>query len=352
MANIDCNSEINKYHSSEVVLLKFQQDEMRSRRDNGRIRLENGLTNADHPLPYLVSFQGSYAMRTMIQDDENDYDIDDGVYFEYDDLVDIHGYELEPKAARKRVKKALYDERLSFDAEVKNNCVRQYYPQGYHIDLPVYRTTWSHDYLGNETIKHELASGDEWVISDARSVTQWFNSHVTQELKSGDADASQLRKVVRLTKKMARSRKAWKTKTTSGICITKLVVDHMVYVIGRDDEALRTTWRAIKNVLFISRVIKHPVQSNNLSEWDDEAVGFFKDCLSENLKHLEVLDKSDCNQEMAMKAWNKAFDTDYFSDYISDNKSAASLLQPASLAVAGLSFPNKPIVPNKSSGFA
>jgi len=74
--------------------------------------------------------------------------------------------------------------------------------------------------------------------------------------------------------------------------------------------------------------------------------------LSENLKHLEVLDKSDCNHEMAMKAWNKVFDTDYFNDFITDKKSAASLLQPATVAVAGLSFPNKPIVPNKSSGFA
>lgn len=352
MANIDCNREIKKYHSNEVVLSKTQQDEMRSRRDNGRTRLENGLIKAGHPLPYLVASQGSYAMRTMVQDDENEYDIDDGVYFECDDLLDNDGNELEPKASRKRVKNALYDERLAFDAQVKNNCVRQYYPAGYHIDLPVYRTTWSQDIFGNETVKHELASGDEWVVSDARRVSKWFNEHVTEELKSGDVDTSQLRKVVRLTKKMARSRKAWKNKTTSGICITKLVVDHMVYVIDRDDEALRSTWQSIKNTLTISKTVKHPVQAKNLAEWDDGCVEFFKDCLSENLKHLEVLDKSDCNHEMAMMAWNKAFDTDYFNAFITDKKSATSLLQPAAIAAAGLSFPNKPIVPNKSSGFA
>ena len=292
---------------------------MRGRRDSGRTRLENGLLKANHPLPYLVASQGSYAMRTMAQDSESDYDIDDGVYFEYEDLLDNKGNELEPKAARKRVKNALYDERLAFNAQVKNNCVRQYYPAGYHIDLPVYRTTWSQDFLGNETVKHELASGDEWVVSDARAVTKWFNGHVTQELKSGDLDISQLRIVVRLTKKMARSRKAWKNKTTSGICITKLVVDHMVYVTDRDDEALRATWQAIKNILAISRTVRHPVQAKNLAEWDDEGVGFFKDCLIESLKHLEALDKSDCNHEMAMKAWNKAFDTDYFSYLINDN---------------------------------
>jgi hypothetical protein len=352
MANIDCNSEIKKYHSNEVVLSKTQQDEMRGRRDSGRTRLENGLNKANHPLPCLVTSQGSYAMRTMAQDDENDYDIDDGVYFEYDDLLDRNGNELEPKAARKRVKDALYDERLSFDAEVKNNCVRQYYPAGYHIDLPVYRIKRSQDISGNETFKYELASGDKWVESDARAVTQWFNKIVTQELKSGDLDTSQLRRVVRLTKKMARSRKVWKRKTTSGICITKLVVDHMVSVPDREDEALRSTWRAIEKALTISRAIKHPVQRQNLAESNDECVGFFKDCLSENLKHLEVLDKSDCDQEMAMKVWNKVFNTDYFNDFINDKKSRSSLLQPATVAAAGLSFPNRPIVPNKSSGFA
>jgi len=352
MASINCNSEIKKYHSNKVVLSKAQQDEMRGRRDNGRIRLENGLIKANHPLPYLVASQGSYAMRTMTQDDENDYDIDDGVYFEYDDLLDNNGDELEPKAARKRVKNALYDNRLAFDAQVKNNCVRQYYPAGYHIDLPVYRTAWSQDILGNEIITHELASGDAWVVSDARAVTKWFNDHVTQELKSGDVDTSQLRRVVRLTKKMARSRMAWKSKTASGICITKLVVDHMVYVTDRDDEALRSTWKAIKNTLATSLTVKHPVQPKNLAEWDDECVEFFKDCLSENLKHLESLDKEDCTHEIAMNAWNKVFDTDYFSDFIPEKKSAASLLQPATVVSTGLSFPNKPIVPNKPSGFA
>lgn len=351
MANIDCNSEIRKYHANKVVLSNIQRGEMRERRDNGRTRLENGLTKADHPIPYLITSQGSYAMLTMVQDDDNDYDIDDGLYFDKDDLLDSNDDELSPKAARKRVKNALYDERLAFDAKVKNNCVRQYYPTGYHIDLPVYRTTWSQDITGNEIAKYELASGDEWVVSDARAVTKWFNDQVAQELKNSDVTTSQLRRVVRLTKKMARSRKAWKNKTTSGICITKLVVDHMVYVTDRDDEALRSTWRAIRNQLNITLTIQHPVQPKNLAEYDDEEVRFFNDCLSENLKHLEVLDKSDCTHEVAMKAWDKVFDTDFFNDLITDKKSS-SLLQPAAVAAAGLSFPNKPVIPNKSSGFA
>lgn len=353
MSNIDCHKDIKNYHSDEVVLSQIQQREMRERRDNGQIRLKNGLTRAGHPLPTMAAPQGSYAMRTMVQDDENDYDIDDGIYFDIDNLVDKDGYDLEPRAARERIKKALYDQRLAYDATVKNNCVRQIYPAGYHIDLPVYRIQSSNNAWGEETVKYELASGDEWIESDARAVTQWFKYKVSQDINSGDTDHSQMRRVVKLIKKMARSRKVWKSKTTSGICITKLVVDHMVNYTGRDDNSLRSTMKAIKAALDISRQIRHPVLNKNLAEWDDEKVEFFRTCLSDNLKHLEVLDTYDCTRAKALKAWKEVFDTDYFDIQINEVQTAAkSLLQPASVASAGLTFPNKPIIPNKSSGFA
>lgn len=353
MSSIDCHKDIKNYHSDEVVLSQIERRDMRERRDNGRIRLENGLTRSGHPWPTMTSSQGSYAMRTMVQDDEYDYDIDDGIYFELEDLVDNDGNNLEPRAARRRIKKALYDERLAYDAEVKNNCVRQKYPAGYHIDLPVYRIQRSTDMWGKEIIKYELASGDEWIESDARAVTAWFNEKVSQDINSGDTDYSQMRRVVRLIKKIARSRKAWKSKTTSGICITKLVVDHMVNNAGRDDDSLRSTMKAIKAALDITRQIRHPVLNKNLADWDDEKVEFFRTCLSDSLKHLEVLDTYDCTREKALKAWQQVFDTDYFDNQINEAQTASkSLLQPASVAAAGLTFPNKPIIPNKSSGFA
>ncbi|MEI2768750.1 MAG: hypothetical protein V9E86_09775 [Nitrosomonas sp.] len=83
-----------------MTLQRTEQDEMRERRDNGRIRLRNGLTNAGHPSPKESSSQGSYAMRTMVQDDQCDYDIDDGVYFEKDDLKSDDGTYLTAKEAR------------------------------------------------------------------------------------------------------------------------------------------------------------------------------------------------------------------------------------------------------------
>lgn len=354
MSSIDCNKEMKRYHADEVTLPTTDQTEMRGRRDNGRTRLKNGLTKAGHPLPKEFSSQGSYAMRTMVQDDQCDYDIDDGVYFEKDDLKDADGNHLGAQAARSRVRQALKDDRLAYDAVVKTNCVRQKYPEGYHIDIPVYRIVRSTDIWGNNVVDYELASGDAWVKSDARAVTAWYNNAIGQELSAGDTDYSQTRRLTKLTKKMARSRASWKTQTTSGICISKLVVDHIVTVAGRDDDALRDTWKAIKARLDVTLQIDHPVLTGKLlAEWNDEGVRFFRDCLAEALGKLEVLDEQECTREKALKAWDSVFNTTCFSDQLSADKEATkSLLRTAAAASAGLAFPSKPVVPNKSSGFA
>lgn len=353
MSSINCNKEMRGYHANNVTLPKTEQDEMRERRDNGRIRLENGLTKAEHPLPKESSSQGSYAMRTMVQDDQCDYDIDDGVYFEKDDLKTADGTLLTAKEARTRIRKALKDDRLAYDAQVKTNCVRQKYPAGYHIDIPVYRIIRSTDFWGNKIVEYELASGEEWVQSDARAVTKWYNNVIGQELKTGENDYSQTRRVTKLTKKFARSRSTWKGQTTSGICISKLVVDYIVTNDGRDDDALRDTWKAIKARLDITCQIDHPVfLGQKLAESNDESVSFFRNCLADALKKLEVLDEPECSREKALKAWDSVFNTSYFSNQLSTSQTATnSLLQSAAVA-RGLTFPDKPIIPNKSSGFA
>lgn len=354
MSIIDCDKEMKGYHSDLVNLSNEDQSEMRSRRDNGRTRLKNGLTKAGHSLPKEFSSQGSYAMRTMVQDDACDYDIDDGAYFDKEDLKDSDGDYLGAHNARRRVRNALKDDRLAYDAVVKTNCVRQAYPDGYHIDIPVYRTIKSKDIWGNQVVEYELASGDDWTKSDARRVTRWYNDAVGAELETGQSDTSQLRRITKLTKKMARSRSAWKKKTTSGICISKLVVDQFVARPGRDDDALRDTWKAIKLQLDFSQRITHPVFADkNLAEEDDGYVIFFRDCLHDALEALKVLDELDCTRKKAGDAWDKVFNTEYFSAQIAkDATISKSLLRPAVAATASLSFPSHPVQPNKSSGFA
>lgn len=313
MADINCNAETTAYHRDEVTLSLVQQKNMRERRDAGRTRLENGLDTASKPQPREVRSQGSYQMRTMVQDPDNDYDIDDGAYFRQDDLKDDDGVHLSPLGARQRVCDALkWDGRFKREAEVKDNCVRQAYVAGYHIDVPVYRIMVIKDWQGKETEQFELASGDKWVISDARAVTRWFNN-IVGELNEGQTDGSQLRRVTKLTKKFAR-RADWKAKTTSGITITKLVVDHFVASADRDDLALRETWKNIHETLSWSAEVAHPVVAKNLAENGDAQVTYFRDNLKAALDDLKALDKDECTRAQAREAWDKVFDTDFFSD--------------------------------------
>lgn len=80
--------------------MRRRTGEMRDRRNAGRTRLKNGLDQNEHPQPREVQSQGSYSMRTMTQDEDNEYDIDDDVYFRNADLIDANGTALTPLAAR------------------------------------------------------------------------------------------------------------------------------------------------------------------------------------------------------------------------------------------------------------
>lgn len=310
MSTFDCSSEMEQFHDDDVRLPKSGQDEMRARRDAGRTRLYKGLERDGHEAPEIYS-QGSYAMHTMVQDDDCDYDIDDGAYFWHEYLNDANDNPLRAKAARERVCNALtQDNRMAEPAKVHRNCVRQEYPTGYHIDVPVYRVAIVNSGEDDEQETYELASGDEWTRSDARAVTKWFKNSV--QVLNGESDGGrQMRRVVRLTKAFARSHKNWKDKTCSGIVLTRLVVDEFVAATARDDVALRDTWKKIEARLKLSRVVEHPVNDNNLAEQGDECVGFFLGKLTNALDTLKVLDQG-CTRSEARSVWDSVFNTSFF----------------------------------------
>ena len=135
----DCNDDVLAFHNEKVTLSQALRTQMRGHRDANRKRLKDRLKEEGFPLPKEFIKQGSYAMLTMVQNDDNDYDIDDGVYFAEDDLNDKDGNPLSPSAARQRVCDALQDQRFTKQPRVLRNCVRVYYNEGYHVDMPVYR---------------------------------------------------------------------------------------------------------------------------------------------------------------------------------------------------------------------
>jgi hypothetical protein len=87
----DCTKDVLAFHDAEVTLTQPLRTQMRDHRNANRKRLKDRLREKGYPRPEEFIKQGSYAMLTMVQDADNDYDIDDGVYFGETDLKDDAG---------------------------------------------------------------------------------------------------------------------------------------------------------------------------------------------------------------------------------------------------------------------
>ena len=80
----DCSTEFNNFYRKKVILPETEQAKLREKRKLNVKRLKDGLIeyNEEKYTDYKVAedrIQGSMAMHTVIQNDENDYDIDVGI---------------------------------------------------------------------------------------------------------------------------------------------------------------------------------------------------------------------------------------------------------------------------------
>lgn len=312
----DCSKDVKAFHDDEVTLPRAEQTAMRDRRDANRRRLRKGLDANDDPAPDEFVKQGSYAMRTMLRDPANDYDIDDGVYFLKEDLVGERGAEMTPRQAKEMVRNALEDAAFSRTPEVRANCVRIFYKQGYHVDVPVYRKvqqdgqTW-----------YELAAASGWRRSDARDVTAWFTDSL-----AASGDGPQTRRLVRDIKKFARSRGSWCGQLLSGFGITALVVERARLNGTREDRALHDTMKAIRDRLDWNLVVAHPVTPGDTitsGDTDPKAVRL-RDRLSDALRWLEPLFEPDCTRNEALACWDRVYCTTFFSERGEEEERAAA----------------------------
>lgn len=310
----DCHKDMIAYHNQEVTLPEKEQSEMRDRRNANRRRLKDGLKRDGEPAPIGCRSQGSYAMRTMVRDPAKDYDIDDGVYFDKKDLKGPQDGDKSATDAKEMVRKALDDGSFKRAPERLKNCVRVYYDAGYHVDIPVYRRITGANVQGFEETWYELASTD-WKRSDPLAVTTWFLD-ANKKQSPGTKNGGQLRRIVRLLKCFAHSRASWRDKIATGFMITKLVVEEYVSNAGREDTALYDTMVAIRDRLNQNLEIEHPtIEGEMLTKGPDDArTKFLRDKLSWAIDELDVLFDPACDRKQALKAWDKVFDTTFFSE--------------------------------------
>ena len=332
----NCHEDIIAYHDQDVTLPQKDRTEMQERRDINRRRLKSGLKHNDEPTPTKCRSQGSYSMRTMIQQPNKDYDIDDGIYFDKEKLKGPRGGDNSASDTKEMVRKALHDASFKRPPEKLKNCVRVYYREGYHVDMPVYRQITETNIWGEEETYYELASTD-WERSDPLAVTDWFLA-ANKDQSPDTENGGQLRRVVRLLKAFARSRTSWQDRIATGFMITKLVVEKYRADATYEDKALYNTMVAIRDRLNFDLEIEHPtVEGEMLTKGpSDSRTRFLLERLDWAIDKLALLLDWDCTREQALKKWDQVFNTTFFIDRLADNEAETPNSEDAGATAAAL----------------
>ncbi len=113
------------FTATRSLIPKSKRDELRDARKANETRLENGLVKAGKPKVKRHIRQGGYAMKTVVQQHDNAYDVDNGALFTYASLLGPNKGPVSALDARKMVCEALQDEKFNKKPEVRTNCVRR-----------------------------------------------------------------------------------------------------------------------------------------------------------------------------------------------------------------------------------
>lgn len=274
--------------------------------------------NVDHELEFYS--QGSFVMDTIITPKDDDYDLDDGVYFsgnlnqnDRPNTSVFHNW----------VIRAIGEEEQFGKVSDKDTCVRVRYKEGiygdesksFHIDLPIY---YAEDIYDPE-LAHKKKS---WIISNPIEFIDWFESKIesgfqksflfesTQYdqyekwLKDIRKKDSQLRRIVRYLK-------GWsdhiREEMPPGIVMTILAGENYKSD-ERDDVSLRKTLEAIIDWLdsneFKCPRPTTPKKEDLFAYYNEVKKEYFKNALDEFAKSARQA-LSNSNQKEACLKWKK-----------------------------------------------
>jgi hypothetical protein len=335
------NEQIKAYEADCVNLPQAVKDKLRDHRQANRNRLKRNRPagirlNDDHFIP-----QGSMAINTTNQDENNAYDIDDGVWFYIEDLKKEDGTPFTARETQEMVRDALKDPNFNKQPEIHNNCVRVFYAEGHHVDIPCYRKIDA----GTDKERQELAGAAGFTPSDPTEINRWFGDRVEALNAARDGAGSQLRVMVRLKKRFARSRgEDWDM--PNGLKLTMLVEECLPMGYERDDEAFYWLLVNLNNRLATNLEVENRAQTKfpkdklTKSANDSNMIELRKR-VREALDKLAVLHTGACTKAQAREAWDWLFQSDgYFEAFDKDEPKARALFAKAALANAGIAATN------------
>ncbi|MGD9368729.1 MAG: hypothetical protein PVH87_23710 [Desulfobacteraceae bacterium] len=186
--------------------------------------------------------QGAYAINTLVNPIDGEYDLDDGVYLQHLDNRDARKW---PSGAtvRQWLINAV-EGRGREEVVEKKACVRVRYPGLYHVDLPVYGILNGRCMLAPE-------GENQWRHSDPLALIQWIKTNV-------DLYGEQLLRIIRFLKAWADFQSLQLGKTPSGLMMTVLATRHF-QDHARDDIAVTYTLQVISKAVTCFFYVPNPV---------------------------------------------------------------------------------------------
>ena len=319
------SDSIEAFFNDKVKLSTGFKEKLYSHRKANRDRLISRLPDTLGVTISESNFkpQGSMAMLTIIQTRfaDEEYDIDDGIVFNKDDLKDNNGKYLTVQDLREKIRKTLEDKRFCKQPELCTNCVRVFYSEEdeekHHVDFPIYREYQDN----NENQIKELANEKDWIESDPTQVNSWFAEEIKSRNKQKEGKGSQLRILIQLLKRFARSRKEWDL--PNGMKLTMLTAECQELYYENIDLAFRKLLELISSRLKQSKVIRnlaHPDIPEITRTNNDVNVSDLKEKIDMALEKMLALDEPKCEKKKARTIWDWVFMSDnFFEDYDKEN---------------------------------
>ena len=287
----DCHSLFTVFHR-RIKLTTSKEDYLRTSRDALRTCICKHFSEEEEISEPRFHMQGSFAMRTIVNPLDGEYDLDDGVYLTHvaDLSNNVAEWEITPHKAHALIASAVAEQT---DAPVsdKPRCVRVTYANDYHVDLPVYLEFQEVPYLADTG---EMG----WHPNDARAIVEWFRekAHTPDE---------QLTRMVRLLKAWADA-VSRDMEMPSGLILTVLTVDDYV-ARDRDDLAFSNLVEGIARRLEEDQRVPNPKdEAEDLSVGHEAELQFLALRLGNLLKDARAATETESTRQ-ACELWGGQF---------------------------------------------
>lgn len=262
---------------------------------------------AKHGYTISTWLQGSYKYATLIKPVHSgeEYDVDVGVYFDWDDE---QGAEPTPRQLRDWVQTELLEyekvceELKKVAIPPKERCSRASYVRQFHIDTPVYHLNAVSD------VRRLACLSDKWEYSDPKKLYKWFKDAV------GGDDRDQLRRVVRYLKAWAAvSFDDAPESRPSSIFLTVVVTEAYQDLWAQrllgldDDDALVMVIKTLHDRLFDDREVINPV--DDVEDLNRMSLEAWEEFLPRLATLRDIAERADGAEDEAAAAliWSEAF---------------------------------------------